>query len=118
MDQQCNEVGALKYVVKLQAGICKQVRAGAVEVKNRVTALKCQSDLLAGTATRSAEGPLLTLSWGNHSEELQESQGKGGLTGRQGAGGLAGSRIWVSDESVCYLEILVCDQDLALMTAT
>lgn len=60
MDQQCNEVGALKYVVKLQAGICKQVRAGAVEVKNRVTALKCQSDLLAGAATRSAEaGPSL-----------------------------------------------------------
>lgn len=35
MDQQCNEVGSLKYVVKLQAGICKQVRAGAVEVKAR-----------------------------------------------------------------------------------
>lgn len=39
MDQLCAKLGALKHVVKLQVDVCEQVRAGAVEVNQCVTAL-------------------------------------------------------------------------------
>lgn len=86
--------GALKHVVKLQVDVCEQVRARAMEVNQCVTALGCQSDVLAGAATLNAQGPGTASHFplGNHFEELRGSQSKGDLARTQGAGGLAGSK--------------------------
>lgn len=49
IDQQCNDLGALKYVVTLQVGVGEQVWAGAVEVNHRVllsVSLTCWLGLL------------------------------------------------------------------------